>query len=159
MSPEIIARAQKKDTHLKEVMNKLDKFSEKLIERSTVITYDNKIYIPQSLRKRIVWWYHTYLQHPGITRMEATPRQSLNWPNLKNDVEAAVKKCHECQIGKKVRKKYGDLPEKLAERPISGNRVDVDLSGPLTIHTPSGKKELLALTMIDPQPVGLRLKM
>jgi hypothetical protein len=91
--------------------------------------------------------------------MEATPRQSLNWPNLKNDVEAAVKKCHECQIGKKVRKKYGDLPEKLAERPISGNRVDVDLSGPLTIHTPSGKKELLALTMIDPQPVGLRLKM
>jgi hypothetical protein len=55
MSPEIIAREQKKDTHLKEVTKKSDKFSERLIERSTVITYDNKIYIPQSLRKRIVW--------------------------------------------------------------------------------------------------------
>jgi hypothetical protein len=70
MRPEIIAREQKKDTHLKEVMKKSDKFSERLIEISTVITYDNKIYIPQSLRKRIVWWYHTYLQHPGIIRME-----------------------------------------------------------------------------------------
>jgi hypothetical protein len=49
-----------------------------------------------------------------------------------------------------VRKKYGDPPEKLAERPISWNIVDVDLIGPLTIKTPSGKKELLALKMIEP---------
>jgi hypothetical protein len=64
MSPGIIAREQKKDTHLKEVMKKSDKFSERIVERSTVITYDNKIYIPLSLIKRIVWWYHKYLQHP-----------------------------------------------------------------------------------------------
>jgi hypothetical protein len=83
MSPEIIAGEQKKDTYLKEVMKKSDKFSERIVERSTVITYDNNIYIPISLRKRIVWWYHTYLQHPCITRMEATLRQNLTWPNLK----------------------------------------------------------------------------
>jgi hypothetical protein len=59
MSPEIIASEQKKDTHLKEVMKKSEKFSERLIERSTVITYDNKIYIPQSLIKRILWWHRT----------------------------------------------------------------------------------------------------
>jgi hypothetical protein len=82
--------------------------------------------------------------------MEATLRQNLTWSNLRKDVEAAVNNFHECQIGKKVRKKYGDLPEKLAERPIAPNRVDVDLIGPLTINTRSGKKELLALTMIDP---------
>jgi hypothetical protein len=46
MSPEIIVREQKKDTHLKKVMKKSDKCSEKIVERSTVITYDNKIYIP-----------------------------------------------------------------------------------------------------------------
>jgi hypothetical protein len=104
-----------------------------------VITYEMKRYIPQSLRKRIVWWYHTYLQHPGITRMEANLRQNLIWPNIRKDVEAAVKNCYECQKGKKVRKKYGELPENLAKRPISWNRVDVDLIGPLTIKTPSGK--------------------
>jgi hypothetical protein len=112
MSPEIIAREQKKDTHLKEVMKKSDKFSERIVERSTVITLDNKIYIPISLRKRIVWWYHKYLQHPGITRMEARLRHNLTRPNLRKDVEAAVKNCHECQIGKKVRNIYVDLPEK-----------------------------------------------
>jgi hypothetical protein len=66
MSPEIIAREQKKDIHLKEVMKKSDNFSERNVERSTVTIYDIKIYITISLRKRILWWYHTYLQHPGI---------------------------------------------------------------------------------------------
>jgi hypothetical protein len=72
--------------------------------------------------------------------MEATLRKNLTWPNLEKDVEAAVKNCHECQIGKKVRNKYGDLPEKLAERTIAWNRVDGDLIGPLKVNTPSGKK-------------------
>jgi hypothetical protein len=70
--------------------------------------------------------------------MEATLRQNITGPSLRKDVEAAVNNCHECQIGKKVGKKYGDPPEKLAERPIYWNRFDVDLIGPLTIKTPSG---------------------
>jgi hypothetical protein len=94
MSPEIIACEKKKDTQLKEVMKKSEKFSERLIEIYTVSIYDNKIYIPQSLRKRILWWYHIYLQHPGITRIGKTQRQNLTWPNLKKDVIAAVKNCH-----------------------------------------------------------------
>jgi hypothetical protein len=57
-----------------------------------------------------------YLQHPGITRIEATLRQNLTWTNLRKDVEAAVKNCHECQIGKKVREKYGKLPEKTGRK-------------------------------------------
>jgi hypothetical protein len=65
--------------------------------------------------------------------MEATLRQNLVWPNLIKDVEAAVNNCPECQKCKKVRNKYGELPEKLAERPIAWNRVGVDLIGPLTI--------------------------
>jgi hypothetical protein len=73
-------------------------------------------------------------------------------------VEAAVNNCHECQIGKKVRKTYGDLPEKLAEIPIAWNRVGVDLIGPLTIKRPSGKKEFLALTMIDPSTIWFEVK-
>jgi hypothetical protein len=46
--------------------------------------------------------------------MESTLRQKLLWPNLKKDVEAEVKNCHEYQIGKKVRNKYGELPYKMA---------------------------------------------
>jgi hypothetical protein len=110
MSPEIVALGQEKEKQLAEVTKKSEKLSERLIEISTVITYDNRIYIPQSFIKRIVWWYHIYLQHPGITRMEATLMQNLIWTNLRKDVEDAVNTCHECHIGKKARKKYGDLP-------------------------------------------------
>jgi hypothetical protein len=89
MSPDIIAREQKKDTHLKEVMKKSDKFSERTVERSTVITYDNKIYIPISLRKRIVWWYHTYLQ---------TPRYNTNgsYTKTKSNMAQPYKGCGSC---------------------------------------------------------------
>jgi hypothetical protein len=45
MGPEIIACEQKNDIHFKEVMKKSDKFLDRTVERSTVITYDNKIYI------------------------------------------------------------------------------------------------------------------
>jgi hypothetical protein len=44
------------------------------------------------------------------------------------------------------------------KRPIAWNRVDVDLIGPLTVKTPSGKKELLALTMIDPSTGWFEVK-
>jgi hypothetical protein len=97
-------------------------------------------YVYRNPSERIVWWYHTYLQHPGITRMEETLRQNLTGPNIRKDVEVAVKNCHECQKGKKVRKKYGELPDKLAERPIAWNRVDVDLIRPLAIKTPGRNK-------------------
>jgi hypothetical protein len=57
-----------------------------------------------------------------------------------------------------VRKKYGELPEKLAEEPISWNRAAVDLIGPIKVNTPSGKKELLALTMIGPSTGWFEVK-
>ena len=54
------------------------------------ITFNDKIVIPVSLRTRIVAWYHEYLVHPGQTRMEKTLRQTLTWPNLRQDVEQYV---------------------------------------------------------------------
>jgi hypothetical protein len=48
-------------------------------------------------------------------------------PNLRKDIESAVKNLHECQKGKKLRKKYGELPEKMIERPI-GHHFLIPLS-------------------------------
>jgi hypothetical protein len=35
------------------------------IEGYDLLCYKEKIYIPQSLRQRILFWYHEYLLHPG----------------------------------------------------------------------------------------------
>jgi hypothetical protein len=37
------------------------------------------------------------LQHPGITRMQATMKENLNWPGLDAAVEKMVQKCPVCQ--------------------------------------------------------------
>ena len=45
--------------------------------RNTIelVTYKDKIFISQKLQKYAVKWYHTYLLHPGLDRMEVTSRQ------------------------------------------------------------------------------------
>jgi hypothetical protein len=60
-----MSREQKKDTHLKEVIKKSDKFSERLIERSTVITYDNKIYIYTNITQKEDSMVASYIHTPS----------------------------------------------------------------------------------------------
>jgi hypothetical protein len=43
--------------------------------------------IPQSLRQRVLSWYHEYLLHPGKTRTENTIRNTMTWPGLTQVVE------------------------------------------------------------------------
>jgi len=150
MAPALIAREQKKDKELEKMHKGTRDFQEMVIEDTSVITYKNQIYVPKTLRQKIVAWYHLYLRHPGSTRMEATLRQLYWWPSLRNDVEKYVKTCRECQMCKKTRKKYGHIPPKDLEKQEPWNRVNVDLIGPLTVRAPNGTFELNALTMIDP---------
>ena len=129
--------------------NKND-YGTRTVEDVKLITHNKKIVVPTVLRQRIVAWYHEYLVHPGSTRMEATLKQNLTWPNLKKDVEQYVRTCHKCQKNKQQRKKYGHLPTKVAETSVPWNRVNVDMIGPYTIQTPTKKHHLRAITMIDP---------
>ena len=151
MLPALLAKKQKKDKelHKKIQRDKDHHFSTQKVENVELIHYNGKIYVPQTLRERILEWYHDFLVHPGKTRMEATIRNNFSWPGLTPDVETYCKTCHECQVFKKQRKKYGHLPPKQAEiQPW--DRVNVDLIGPYTIETPKGKVNLRAMTMIDP---------
>jgi hypothetical protein len=45
-------------------------YSMQHIEGYDLLCYKDKIYIPQSLRQRVLSWYHEYLLHPGQTRTE-----------------------------------------------------------------------------------------
>jgi hypothetical protein len=44
-------------------------YSMQQIEGYDLLCYKDKIYIPQSLRQRVLSWYHEYLLHPGQTRL------------------------------------------------------------------------------------------
>ena len=48
-----------------------------------MVTYQDKIVIPQKLQKYVVHWYHMYLIHPGMDCIEAVLCQHLFWPGIR----------------------------------------------------------------------------
>jgi hypothetical protein len=151
LSPDLIAKYQRKDKTLNKKIQagQSTNFNTMTVEGIEVITYKDKIYIPQHLQQRVVAWYHEYLVHPGQSRTEATIRQNFTWPNLRAHVYNFCRTCSQCQIYKKQRRKYGHLPATTAEI-TPWRRVNVDLIGPYTVTTPTATHTLRALTMIDP---------
>lgn len=133
--------------------DKLDrKFSVKLIDDEQVVVYkDTRLVIPdKDMQRRILDWYHHYLQHPGSRRLYETLRSVMYWYRMKDQVERHVKTCLQCQKGKHKSHKYGHLPAKIAET-VPWNSVCVDLIGPYTIKSKDGTiLDFMCLTMIDP---------
>ena len=116
----------------------------------TLISKDDRIVIPKILQTYTLNWYHTYLLHPGSTRLEETIKQHLYWPNLQDDCKSHVRYCDTCQRCKKQKVKYGHLPAKTAEV-VPWERLCVDLIGPYKIERKGQEDlELKAVTMIDP---------
>jgi hypothetical protein len=111
--PSLIQREQVKDRTLQRLQNEQpDKFGTRELEKAQVITFKDRIYVPQALRDRIVAWYHDYLSHRGKVRMQNTLASTLYWPNMDKTIYSYVKKCLTCQLCKGPRKPYGKLPSR-----------------------------------------------
>ena len=72
MSPREIRQHQKKDEKLLKSLQEHKDYDTKRIKGKDLIMYKKRIYIPNSLKDRVMEWYHTYLVHPGTTRMLST---------------------------------------------------------------------------------------
>ena len=149
LSAHIIQEAQRKDQELLKRLRDKPGYSDTVLEGSDLITYRDRIFIPQSLRASIVEWYHSMLGHPGVKRTAATITQHLIWPGLYAEVEKHVSKCKACQLYKGQKKKYGHLPVKDVEH-HPWKTLCVDLIGPYTVRTKKGQQSLHAMTMFDP---------
>jgi hypothetical protein len=147
----VIALEQQRDAWLQRAIPRHPTyFQRKIVEGTELVLFHKMIYIPVSLRERVLAWYHDNLCHPGTKRTERTIRMHLIWPGLSESVETYVKRCPICQTCKATRPKYGHLP--LPERELHPwHTVCVDLVGPLTVMASDGKERVLnALTMADP---------
>jgi hypothetical protein len=63
-------QAKVKDIGVREKVLAQHHYSIQHIEWCDLLCYKQKIYIPQSLRQRVLSWYHEYLLHPGQTSTE-----------------------------------------------------------------------------------------
>ena len=99
LSPKVIAYYQKKD---RELMGKATKASSPYemveLEEINLIAKHGKVIVPEALQDSMADNYHELLQHPGMTRMEATIRHVFDWPGLRERVEEHCHTCEICQI-------------------------------------------------------------
>ena len=157
----VLASFQQRDQDLQALVETDPNVSRKIFRGGEqLICFKDRIYVPKELRKHVVDWYHTYLMHPGETRMEETIAQHLYWPNIRSSVTNKVKSCPSCQKAKGKRLKYGQLPPK---DPTSESqpwqKLCVDTIGPYLIRR-RGQKPLTfkAVTMIDPATGWFEMK-
>jgi hypothetical protein len=104
-------------------------------------------------------WDHHYLQHPWLTCLEETLCSTVYWISIQNTVWSPVKKCHNWQVNKRQKHKYGKLPPTLAiTNPWEA--VCVDLIGPYTLKGKDGTQiDFMCVTMIDPATSWFGLKL
>jgi hypothetical protein len=75
------------------------------IDGSNVTTFNGKVWVPKALQQRVVEWYHSNLQHTGITRTINSTGQTFAWKGLCPMAEKHVKTCDNCQCNKNTFKK------------------------------------------------------
>jgi hypothetical protein len=122
-----------------------------IIDETEVLVKDkSRLVIPQVLQARALQWYHHYLQHPGISRLEETLVTVMYWPSHRTAVRRHVRSCDRWQKGKQRSRQYRHVPPKIADQ-MTWQKVCVDLIGPYTIKGRDGKiMDFMCLTMIDP---------
>jgi Integrase zinc binding domain len=150
LSTQIIAEDHCKDQALMQHQARHPEYFSKSVDGHNAILFNNKIYIPKTLRNPILSCYHTALQHPGIQQTKRAIHSHLVWSQLSSDVKKHIKSCHQCQRCKNPRKKYGHLALKdIDQNPW--DKISVNLIGPYTVTTKHEKElNLHALTMYDP---------
>ena len=70
--------------------------TENIIKGHKIVLYNNCVYILLQLQEWIIDWYHQYLVHLGITRMEETIKQIFYWKNVQTQIEEYACTCYIC---------------------------------------------------------------
>ena len=156
----IIAREQNKDQNLKETVRRpTSGLSKIMVDDNEIIVKDSKrIVIPASLQKDLLHWYHHYLIHPGVNRMTNTLAAIFYWKGMHNQIVRYIRKCPQCQKGKKARKKYGKLPTKQVIT-VPWQVLCTDCIGPYTVKDKNKKEyQFMCVTMIDPATSWFEIK-
>ena len=69
----------------------------------------------QQFSDYVVNWYHTYLVHQGMERIEASISQHYYWPNLRDYIPSHIKVLNNFHKNRKRNLKYVKLADKEEE--------------------------------------------
>ena len=61
------------------------------------------LFVPEDYRPALLEAFHDHLGHPGGRRCVDLIRRRYYWPGMKADVFDHIRKCHDCQMAKRLR--------------------------------------------------------
>ena len=98
----------------------------------TLVAFQGRVVVPDTLRDDLLDWYHHNLGHAGPNRLYKTMRQSLYWTAMKSSIIKRVKLCLTCKRAKVhgARQDYGLLPPRTFKTVTPWYVVHVDLIVP-----------------------------
>ena len=92
------------------ISDQISGYSMKELNSIEIICYDRKIFVPQSLCRRVIDCYHFYLNHPGGSRIAKIIWEVYYYKVLVTQAELLSKMCKTCQKFRKRKTIYGHLP-------------------------------------------------
>ena len=123
-----IKREAVRDKFIREIKAKLLKKNTKIEETyslgDNILLYSERVVIPKTLQKRILYDFHT--GHPGINRMKSLMRSYVFWPGMDSDVTDMVSKGKGCILAAKSPPTLQE-PWHKTDRPWS--RIHIDFAG------------------------------
>ncbi|OWZ03089.1 Pol Polyprotein [Phytophthora megakarya] len=98
----------------------------------TLVAYQKRVIVPDTLRDDMIGWYHQNLGHPASERQFKTMRHTLYWPSMETTIAKFIKKCVTCKRSKihGGKQGYGLLPTRTMKNVNPFDIVHVDLIGP-----------------------------
>ena len=82
------------------------------------------------MHRRVLDWYHFYLNHPGVSRLAKQIQWVCYWKGLVMQAELLTKTCKTCQQFKNIKTLYRHLPPNNIKELQPWDLVHVDLIGP-----------------------------
>ena len=100
------------------------------IDDAEIVCYDIKIYVPQSMYRSVIDWYHFYLDHTSGSRLAKEIRYVCYWKYIVMQAGCFAKTCKICQQFKMRKILYGHLPPNHIAELKTWDSVREDLIGP-----------------------------
>lgn len=122
-----------------------------------IITFKDKVVLPNILWKEVFTWYHMTLQHKGEHRTTNTIIENFNSPGLKTYIKEQIRRCHIFKRYERTTKHYGTIliPDILYK---PWEEVQVYWFGPWTLTDSTGVEHKVGgVSMIEPETCWIEL--
>ena len=104
LDPQIMKAEQKLDiqdeliTNIRTDLNNTNSYWKyKPVEGINIVHYRDRIYVTKTLHKRVLKWYHLYLQHPVGDKLSQTLTTVCRWSDIVDQAQKLLIACKYCQ--------------------------------------------------------------